>query len=497
MEQMDYQDILRNVSSEMWPLNKSYEGLDYGPIIEQTLTKESNSELPFWVQAAWTSVFALMILIATGGNCIVIWIVIAHRRMRTVTNYFLVNLSTADLLLTLFNCIFNSIYMIQRNWPFGTLYCTISNFIAYATVAASVFTLTGISCDRYLAIVYPLQPRMSKTSSLVTIFFIWTASMVIAFPCLLYSATVSHTHRDVERVGCIMIWPDKKVVGSKYDLWYQMLFLFITYLVPMALMSMCYTIMGKVLWGSRSIGELTQRQADAIRSKRKVVKMFILVVLIFGLCWLPYHSYFIYIYYDTKVIYSKYTQHVYLSFYWFAMSNAMVNPLIYYWMNVVKMFILVVLIFGLCWLPYHSYFIYIYYDTKVIYSKYTQHVYLSFYWFAMSNAMVNPLIYYWMNARFRQYFRTAVCGWKRFFITRGFSANLQATQRYSQNSNTKSGGGGGTVKLQISPPVYRNGDAHHALLNADSDKNINNKRGSTKATRTTSLKKELQQTTYL
>ncbi|KAF7276113.1 hypothetical protein GWI33_010910 [Rhynchophorus ferrugineus] len=52
--------------------------------------------------------------------------------------------------------------------------------------------------------------------------------------------------------------------------WYQMLFLFITYIVPMTLMSLCYTIMGKVLWGSRSIGEMTQRQLESIRSKRKV-----------------------------------------------------------------------------------------------------------------------------------------------------------------------------------------------------------------------------------
>lgn len=49
-----------------------------------------------------------------------------------------------------------------------------------------------------------------------------------------------------------------------------MLFLVIAYFVPMVLMSMCYTIMGKVLWGSKSIGELTQRQLDSIRSKRKV-----------------------------------------------------------------------------------------------------------------------------------------------------------------------------------------------------------------------------------
>ncbi|CAH1987451.1 unnamed protein product [Acanthoscelides obtectus] len=112
-----------------------------------------------------------------------------------------------------------------------------------------------------------------------------------------------------------------------------MIFLLITYVIPMTLMTVCYTIMGKELWGSKAIGEKTQRQMDAIRSKKKIVKMFILVVLIFGLCWLPYHGYFIYVYFDTSIIYHRYTQHVYLGFYWFAMSNAMVNPVIYYWMN--------------------------------------------------------------------------------------------------------------------------------------------------------------------
>ncbi|KAK9882837.1 hypothetical protein WA026_023536 [Henosepilachna vigintioctopunctata] len=123
------------------------------------------------------------------------------------------------------------------------------------------------------------------------------------------------------------------MVGSKFDFAYQMLFLILTYVVPFILMTFCYTMMGKVLWGSGSIGEMTQRHIDSIRSKRKVVKMFILIVFIFGICWLPYHGYFIYIYYDTNVIFSRYTQHVYLAFYWLAMSTAMVNPLIYYFMN--------------------------------------------------------------------------------------------------------------------------------------------------------------------
>jgi tachykinin-like receptor len=36
---------------------------------------------------------------------------------------------------------------------------------------------------------------------------------------------------------------------------------------------------------SLAIGEVTKRQRDSIQSKRKIVKMLIAVVLIFGICW--------------------------------------------------------------------------------------------------------------------------------------------------------------------------------------------------------------------
>ena len=80
---------------------------------------------------------------------------LGHKRMWTSTNYFLVNLSITDLLLTVLNGLFNFIYMRDNNWIFGDIYCTINNFVAYVTVAASVLTLTAITLDRqeYNAIV--------------------------------------------------------------------------------------------------------------------------------------------------------------------------------------------------------------------------------------------------------------------------------------------------------------------------------------------------------
>ncbi len=64
------------------------------------------------------------------------------------------------------------------------------------------------------------------------------------------------------------------------------------------------------------------------------------------------------------------------------------------------MFIVVVTLFTVSWLPYHGYFFYQYIDVDVITYRYTQHVFLAFYWLAMSNAMINPIVYYYMNGRY-------------------------------------------------------------------------------------------------
>lgn len=60
---------------------------------------------------------------------------------------------------------------------------------------------------------------------------------------------------------------------------------------------------------------------------------------------------------------------------------------------------MVVTIFAICWLPYHMYFIIIFYYPDINKWAPIQEVYLMFYWLAMSNSMYNPFIYCWMNNR--------------------------------------------------------------------------------------------------
>lgn len=104
--------------------------------------------LPWYLQLIYILLFVSMVVVAAGGNIIVIWIVLAHKRMRTVTNYFLVNLAVADTLISLLNTLFNFVYMLYSDWPFGKDYCKFSQFIAPCTISASVFTFMAIAVDR-------------------------------------------------------------------------------------------------------------------------------------------------------------------------------------------------------------------------------------------------------------------------------------------------------------------------------------------------------------
>ena len=103
---------------------------------------------PWWVQTIWSILFGGMVVVATGGNLIVIWIVLTEKRMRTVTNIFLVNLSIADTMVSTLNVVFNFIYMLNSHWPFGNIYCKISQFVSLLSISSSVFTLMAISFDR-------------------------------------------------------------------------------------------------------------------------------------------------------------------------------------------------------------------------------------------------------------------------------------------------------------------------------------------------------------
>ena len=61
--------------------------------------------------------------------------------------------------------------------------------------------------------------------------------------------------------------------------------------------------MGQELWGGNKILRMEENSARqpaiarAVEKKRKIVKMSLILVVIFGIIWLPYHVYFIIVFY--------------------------------------------------------------------------------------------------------------------------------------------------------------------------------------------------------
>lgn len=282
--------------------------------------------LPWWQLVFFITLFLGMIIVSIGGNIIVMWIVLWHKRMRTVTNYFLFNLALADALISIWNTIFNSAYLLYSNWWFGEDFCKFSMFIAPCTTSASVFTFMAIAIDRYLAIMRWV--RMSAKVVVGLIIFIWLVSCLISLPMMIYSKTSTYYFADgSSRTVCQQHWSDTM------DLGYNLFLMVINYFLPMFILIVTYTFLGKELWGSKAIGENTSIQQQRVKAKRKVVKMMIVVVIIFAVCWLPMHVFFLLNSSDKSLGFYPNIQQIFLIIYWMAMSNSMYNPIIYCWMN--------------------------------------------------------------------------------------------------------------------------------------------------------------------
>ncbi|XP_070385731.1 tachykinin-like peptides receptor 86C [Dermacentor albipictus] len=302
--------------------------------VGEKVERERQWVLSAGTQFAYALLFGTVVLVAACGNSLVVWSVVSHRRMRTVTNLFLVNLSVADFMTAVFNAAFNFVYMLESHWTFGEPYCVFSNFVANLTVACSAFTMAAMSIDRYNAVIQPLSRRLSRCEAAVTMAAIWASSALLSVPTLLFSRTRSYYYADRSvRTVCLLVWPDGIPGVSVADYLYNVAFLVLTYVVPVFTMAATYTHMSHELWGSGCIGEFTEHQHNALRNKQKVVRMLFTVVFLFTVCWLPYHVYFLYVFHNPTVVHSDDIQHVYLAMYWLAMSHAMYNPIVYYFMN--------------------------------------------------------------------------------------------------------------------------------------------------------------------
>ncbi|XP_067113706.1 G-protein coupled receptor 83 [Osmerus mordax] len=272
--------------------------------------------------------YSVIITISLFGNIVVCHVVLKNKRMHSVTSLFIMNLAVADLMITLLNTPFTLTRFVNSTWVFGKLMCHVSRFAQYCSVHVSVLTLVVIALDRHQVVMHPMRQRISKFRGVICIIVIWVTASCFSLPHAIYQKLLRFDlgHRKV-RMVCLSSFPQPSDMVWKY---LDLATFFLLYVLPLSIISIAYVIVAKKLWTRNAIGDVTIAQYAAHRRKKKMtLKMLMLVVAVFAVCWFPLNCYVILV--SSKAIDTN--NALYFTFHWFAMSSTCYNPFIYCWLN--------------------------------------------------------------------------------------------------------------------------------------------------------------------
>ncbi|XP_032808097.2 alpha-1A adrenergic receptor-like [Petromyzon marinus] len=132
-------------------------------------------------------VLGAFIIFAIAGNILVVLSVVCNKHLRTVTNYFIINLASADLLLSTTVLPFSATFEILGYWVFGRIFCDIWAALDVLCCTASIMSLCAISIDRYIGVSYPLRypTIMTERRVLLILIAVWVLAIVISVGPLL------------------------------------------------------------------------------------------------------------------------------------------------------------------------------------------------------------------------------------------------------------------------------------------------------------------------
>ncbi|CAG9803141.1 unnamed protein product [Chironomus riparius] len=188
--------------------------------------------------------YSLIFLLAVIGNSLVIMTLVQNKRMRTVTNVFLLNLAISDLLLGIFCMPITLLGMLLRDFIFGEIMCKLLPYLQATSVSVSAWTLVAISVERYYAICHPLRSRRWQTlkHAYKLIILVWLSSLVFMSPIAALSKLIptSQGHRK-----CRELWPDESIEFEKiFNLFLDMFLL----VLPLFVLFATYFMITRTLW---------------------------------------------------------------------------------------------------------------------------------------------------------------------------------------------------------------------------------------------------------
>ena len=182
--------------------------------------------------------YCVILLCSSVGNSLVIYIVAGNSRMRTPSNYLILNLAVCDLITPLLSITFDFV-LEEHNyeWIYGAFMCKILWPASTLSTTASALTLAAISLDRYRVIMHPFKPRLTAYSIKVIIASIYLISTLLVVP---YCNVLN-----LEDARCGENWP-----RASFKKFYTLGLSLVQYCLPLVFMVAMYTLALQTLYST-------------------------------------------------------------------------------------------------------------------------------------------------------------------------------------------------------------------------------------------------------
>ncbi|XP_056311137.1 probable G-protein coupled receptor 19 [Danio aesculapii] len=223
--------------------------------------------------------FSVCWLISVLGNSLVCLVIHRSRRTQSTTNYFVVSMACADLLLSLACAPLLLLQVCAGRWPLPAAVCRILRFLQHLCPGVQVYVLLSICVDRFYTIVYPLSFKVSREKAKRMILASWLFDAAFVSPCLFfYGSSPSPNHCEF-------------FIADSWDgLAYAIAHLLFGFLVPAILIVSFYQRVVRYIWRISADGRTLRRTMNIVpRTKVKTIKMFLMLNAMFLLSWMPFY----------------------------------------------------------------------------------------------------------------------------------------------------------------------------------------------------------------
>ncbi|XP_074472555.1 trace amine-associated receptor 1-like [Sebastes fasciatus] len=250
------------------------------------------------------------------GNLLVIISIMYFKQLHTPTNYLIFSLAVADLLVGVLVCPFSMAFTVTTCLHHEHVICKVKDSFDITLCTSSILHLCCISIDRYYAVCQPLTytTAINVQVTVIMILVSWGISVLIGI-CITIAGFTQGTCEDICSVDVIIA----NTMGPVLSFYLPAIIMLCIYL------KIFLVAKKQVNSIQNTTCQSTKSGATVSKKERKATKTLAIVMGVFLLCLTPYFLCIVF----QPLSYNPPPVPVIETLNWLALSNSMLNPLIY------------------------------------------------------------------------------------------------------------------------------------------------------------------------